>query len=210
VHLVGAQSSGSHVAYSNFEFATTGLYLAITSPVIDHVIASNNTYGFHIRYSSSTMTHITASQNETGIYLEDGSSPTITDSTIANNTQYGIYLYQSGSSLSNPVVHRSGIYNNTNYNLKFGYYGGVPNVALDFGENWWGTPNLFSINNKIYDQQDISNYPYIDYLPFLDSEDGNIVPGNFVDGRISQNTTWQRAFYCYQQSHRSVRCNIDD
>ena len=52
--------------------------------------------------------------------------------------------------------------------------------TINLENNWWGTVNPTQIATRIYDHSDNSNYPYVDYQPFLASPPVYDVTGPMV------------------------------
>jgi len=176
--LSGINSSSSQLAYCDIQYASYGLYLDNSSPVLlTKITASNNQYGFTLDNASSpVITQSTASNNgNTGMYILRGSSPTVTYSTITNNALYGISIGGGDGADPNPTVNRSSLYGNGGSDVSVSGTFTNPNALLNFKENWWGTTGLSAIYSKIYDHRDDANLPHIDFIPYLDGVNGNIV-----------------------------------
>ncbi len=210
IRLSGAESSASQLSHCTIGYADSGLILDSSSATVSYVTSSNNgSNGFVVTNANPTLTGITASSNPTGLYLQSssptitqatlssnfygayllyGSSPTISFSSIVNNSSMGIIVDPGGTSPA-PTVNRSSLYGNGNYAVYL--YGAANSSAvLDFTENWWGTTNTTAINGSIRDHYDDPNAAYIDYIPFLASAGGDPVTDSFVGGPILTSTTW--------------------
>ena len=153
VYLNGAGSNASQLSYCTIQYSQYGLYLENSSPAL--------------------LTQLTLSNNYYGLYLQGSSSPTVTNSKMINNSNYGVYIYRSSDPDPNPVIHQSSLYGNGSYEVVLGGTFTNPNAIFNFKNNWWGTTNTQTINSKIYDDYDSSALPLIDYIPFLDGENGN-------------------------------------
>ncbi|MDP2939904.1 MAG: NosD domain-containing protein, partial [Candidatus Omnitrophota bacterium] len=203
------------VSYAIIEYATTSIYITNASPRIEYNTVRNNPNGITADNSSSpTITNNTIENNTYGIYCQDSSSPAITNNTLQNNT-YGIYcqyssssaitnntiinneygIYTSGSltNYPNPFINNNSIYNNTQYNLYAYASNNCSSLTINAQNNWWGTVDVITITQKIYDYTDNPNSPAVDFIPFLDGPNGSPIEGNFVLGSINQNTTWTQA-----------------
>jgi len=200
IHLIGSESSNSQIAYWVIQYSVYGLYLDTSSPTVTQVSSSNNTYGFFLDGSFSTLTSVTASNNQIGCYLDHGSSPTITQSTSSNN-QEGVFITSGASATVNysklinnatfgirlyrtavgpdptATVNRSSLYGNGRYAVYLDSDGTPyqnPNAVLNFKENWWGTTDRNVIILSNYDHARSASLPYVNHLPYLDGENGNI------------------------------------
>jgi len=89
-------------------------------------------------------------------------SPLIQHNTITNNTN-GISVGALGDTFY-PRIVSNNIYDNTDYNLK---------TELSYGinatNNWWGTVNAQTIDQKIFDNNDDFNLGTVAYSPFLNT-----------------------------------------
>ncbi|MCP4493622.1 MAG: right-handed parallel beta-helix repeat-containing protein, partial [Gammaproteobacteria bacterium] len=104
----------------------------------------------------------------TGVYFLARTSPQITNSTIRYNKR-GIHPDSYGSHIPQPVVNDCSIYGNTEHS----YLCEVPAATtLDATGNWWGTDNPNEIGVGIYDYGEAHGRGVVNYLPFLDSENG--------------------------------------
>ncbi len=161
------------------------------------ISATNNVNeGFSITVGARPIiTQATASNNKRGFYLAgDAVAPVITFSTITNNIENGVVIWGGAVVDPNPTINRSNLYGNgqrdVSLNVNFGSSFVNPNARLNFRENWWGTTDTNVINSKIYDHFDGAGLPYVDYGPPLDGEGGNPLPGTYVGGTLTENTTW--------------------
>lgn len=87
--------------------------------------------------------------------------PTIMNNTISKNS-VGIYLSQSNYE-SSPTVLNNNIQDNSNYNI---YLDGTPN-NINATYNWWGTTDISSINQTIFDFKNDFNLGTVSFIPFL-------------------------------------------
>ncbi len=116
--------NGIYLSYSdsnNFTNITSnsntwnGIYFYYSdSNNFTNITSNSNNNGILLYHSNSNnFTNITAnSNNYRGIYLSYSDSNTLANSHISNNTQYGLYLYNAGSSTPNLIYNN--FFNNTN------------------------------------------------------------------------------------------------
>ncbi|MSR77347.1 MAG: hypothetical protein EXS63_03865 [Candidatus Omnitrophica bacterium] len=167
--LTGANASASQITYAKIEYSKFGIGMTDTSPTISHVTSLLNAQGFTMTGNSApNLTHVVTSNNDYGLALF-GSHPFITNSQVINNGA-GIYLSPSKGVDPKPVMSRSSIYNNTEYNLELAGSFSDPSAKINFMSNWWGTTEQNSIASKITDHSDLSSLPYTDYSSFLISD----------------------------------------
>ena len=105
----------------------------------------------------------------------------ITLSGSGNTIQYngnGFGLHPS----SDVDIEGSIIANNTGWNVRMYTFGGSDN-EMDFTGNWWGTTDGIQISETISDHTD-GNYPWVNFLPFLDADGGTSVSYNYIANRI--------------------------
>ena len=86
--------------------------------------------------------------------------PTIVNNTISKNS-IGIYLRESNYAAA-PTILYNDIQNNSNYNF---YLQASVNVNATY--NWWGTTDIPSINQTIYDFKNDFNLGTVNFIPFL-------------------------------------------
>ena len=142
------------------------------------------------------------SNNTSGLYfvaLTSGADPavlSIINNTITYNSNYGLYFYGINNSDDDPqpVVNGNSIHGNSVANFYAANFEDGPTVTLDATGNWWGTTDLQAIGEGIQDYSDspASTRPYVDYLDFLDDENGNpvVLTENVVVGAITENTVF--------------------
>jgi hypothetical protein len=110
-------------------------------------------------------------------------SPLIENNTITEN-DIGLNIYYD--SLSNPpstppspTIVYDNIQNNSRYNIYLGDLGGVyGSIAPDINAsyNWWGTTNISSINQTIYDHKNNLNEGTVTFTPILTSPNPEALP----------------------------------
>ncbi|MBI4356260.1 MAG: right-handed parallel beta-helix repeat-containing protein, partial [Candidatus Omnitrophica bacterium] len=173
VQLVDVGASGSQLAFCVIEYAGAGLTLQNATP--------------------SLLAELTLRNNSTGLSLIGATTPLITNSRFLANTQYGILLFTNAGNDPAPRVNRSSFMDNGQYAVFCWSVTAFanPNAVLNFEENWWSTTDPGQIDQRIQDHTDWPFIPSVDFIPFLDAENGNPVSGNFVGGTLTQDTIWQ-------------------
>lgn len=150
----GPGSTNSQVSYWLVQYGNDGVAVNNSSPTIDHVIVSD--------------------QNSVGFNIMNGASPTISYSTARNIGGYGVWIGHDGVADPRPIFNYCNFYNNGLYNVAFSSYFDS-NTVLDFKNNWWGTTDINQIQATILDHNDIPPWPTVDFIPFLNSENGEPV-----------------------------------
>jgi parallel beta-helix repeat protein len=138
-------------------FDTAAIQIDGGSPTIERNRISNN-YG----HGSSQDYH------QAGILISSNASPIIKQNTITKNA-VGISLEGSPT----PTIVNNNIEENSNYNLRM-----KPGVQVDIAasNNWWGTTDIATIDEKIYDYNDDFNLGKVNYTPFLTEPNTQAVP----------------------------------
>ena len=115
-------------------------------------------------------------------------SPLIENNTITENN-IGLNIYYD--SLSNPpstppspTIVYNNIQNNSEYNIYLGdltaVYGlTAPDVNASY--NWWGTTNISSINQTIYDNKNNFNVGTVTFMPILTSPNPEALPNTSAE-----------------------------
>jgi parallel beta-helix repeat protein len=105
---------------------------------------------------------------QSGISISGNSSPIIKQNTITKNA-VGISFEGSPT----PTINNNNIEENSNYNLRM-----KPSVQVDINaaNNWWGTTETATIDQKIYDYNDDFNLGKVNYTPFLTEPNSQAVP----------------------------------
>jgi parallel beta-helix repeat protein len=93
----------------------------------------------------------TIAQNKVGINLLNGPWPVIVNNNIQDNTNYNIYVQ------TNNVV-------------------GNPEHAINVTYNWWGTTDVSSINQTIYDYKNDYKLGTVTFVPFLTEPNPEAIP----------------------------------
>ncbi len=140
-------SDTSTINHAYIKYGDKALYAIGTSPTIQNSTITNNTYG---------------------IYTEGSSSPTITDNDIQRN-QYGIYVDPTLSTPPDPTISDNLLFNNGLYD----FYAKEGSLYLDYStititaeDNWWGSSSTTTIEAGIFDNDDATYAPVVDYQPY--------------------------------------------
>ena len=154
------------------------------APFIEGNTITGNDYGIYNQgYSTPQIINNTILDNHwSGIYSDLWDSQgqdnyPITGNTIINNSYNGICL----SGYSRPTVNYNSLYDNGSYDLYTYTYYEAFGVTIDATHNWWGTTDPAVIGQNIYDYSDSAWSTFINYEPFLDSENGNLAFGIYLD-----------------------------
>jgi hypothetical protein len=110
-------------------------------------------------------------------------SPLIENNTITEN-DIGLNIYYD--SLSNPpstppspTIIYNNIQNNSEYNIYLGdltHVYGLIAPEINASYNWWGTTNISSINQTIYDHKNNFNVGTVTFTPILTSPNSEALP----------------------------------
>jgi len=162
--------SGSQLTHCEIEKAEIGIFIKKSSPLI----------------SSSLIR-----DNDIGIYIGILAQPTILQSSIINNAQYGIHLFGDRNDAHNPIpqINENNIHSNGMYDLKAENFAYHTPARINARNNWWGTAGFLAIKNQIYDRIDYDYAPFVDFSGFLDSQGGRS-SGSVAFGIIDVDTTW--------------------
>lgn len=160
--------------------------------------------GIEIENASPTIRNNTISGHRDGLLVKYASNPSITDRNRVTGNDRGIDLWGDSSDAANnpnPVITGNSVYQNTQYNLITDGYADPINpdsfveLEYDFSGNWWGSTDPSAIAEKIYDFKNTrgSYAPVVKLVPFLDSENGAPVAGNYLNGLYSSSLTLSSA-----------------
>ncbi|MCD4722384.1 MAG: right-handed parallel beta-helix repeat-containing protein [Desulfobacula sp.] len=118
--------------------------------------------------STGTINNSIVEYADIGIYLLNDTSPQITDTKIRLNNRgiMGVNNYYYAEPPA-PSVNHCYFDNNSEYNYYVQSYHNLSAVILDATHNWWGTSNVQTISEKIYDFGDHSNSPVVDFSSFI-------------------------------------------
>jgi parallel beta-helix repeat protein len=162
-------SEESVLEYCNIQHADYGVWAEFTDPIISNCSIRSSNRGLYLNQSSAVITASSFVGNTYGIYIGAGSDPTITESRIVGNSQYGIYVYGNNNEFfnPNPVINENDIMNNNNYNLYAYYFGNAAGTTIDATANWWGTADPVDMETKIYHSVDNPTYsPTVDFSSY--------------------------------------------
>ncbi|HHO59638.1 MAG TPA: hypothetical protein ENJ64_05300, partial [Thiotrichales bacterium] len=166
-----------------------------TSVSIDQAIIEYATYGIYFNESAAvgTVSNTVLSSNSRGIYLRGNASPVIGGGNRIDNNQYGLYLEGLGTTGNSPLptINGNEIYANSSYDVYTVSYFAGDNPVVDAVSNYWGSTDLNTIANRIYDIADSAfNRPVVNFSGFLDMPGGQADGRQFLlTGNITQNTT---------------------
>lgn len=181
----------SAVAYNN----ANGIYLASSSqPEIRGNFVTNTNYGIFVEEASPWISGNTTRNNTSGIYLYHGAKALVNGGNIiSQNTQAGIQFDGAWDwEIPGSIVKDNSIFNNR-LNVYISGYTSFTDFEIDLTGNWWGSTSPSVISSSIWDYKDVwgNGTPPARIAPFLDSPSGQPVDGNFLNGRISKDTTLQ-------------------
>lgn len=210
--VINNSASNVVIDHALVEYSTYGVYFS-TNGMVSNSIIQNNTSGIYMSnlsgaaYINSYAPRVegnTIKNNDYGINIQRHFSPTITNGNTITANDHGIYIYDSATNIADlgyrftarPIVSGNNIFSNSSNNyyvryLDYDYYWvssyDEPNTypALDASGNWWGSQIPFEIAATIYDH----NSPVVNYGNFLNSLDGTLVPGHYLAGAFTQDTT---------------------
>lgn len=126
-----------------------------------------------------------------GIVVYGDTSPLIENNTLAEDT-IGINIYDASGTPS-PAIKYNNFEQNSQYNIYLGqqsvYGTTAPNV--DAAYNWWGTTDLPSINQTIFDHKNNFNLGTVTYTPVLNAPNPEATPNPAapIDTQSATSTT---------------------
>jgi len=204
----GASIEITNNSFTNF--LTTGIQFAsgaggvIADNIVDNF--NGNWSGTGIRLSDArpdvnghnvTIERNLITRTTRAIYVAAKSDPVITENELYEN-RYGIYFRGANNALNDPkpVITNNSIYSNDTYNVFAISFANPSQVSLNVANNWWGTIDIPQIALSVYDQLDSNYAPTVDFVPFLDAENGMSIRGTaFPDTQagmplLPDNTTY--------------------
>jgi parallel beta-helix repeat protein len=101
-------------------------------------------------------------KNRVGIFIGGMVSATIYNNTIADNKENGVIILDFAE--SNHQIKFNNLQNNGKYNLNLGQWSAH---GIDAAYNWWGTTDIASINQTIYDFKNNFDLGIVNFIPFL-------------------------------------------
>ena len=138
--------------------------------------------------SIGSVTNSVIRSNKNRAIILTSSSPAISANQITDNS-VGITI----SSNSLPVINNNSFINNSSTNIQVTGAYSVSGQTINAENNWWGTANPWLVSARISDYLDnptaTSPHPIVDFLPFLDSEDGSPVTDNYLFGVLTSSQT---------------------
>jgi flagellar hook assembly protein FlgD len=143
IRFVGSITMGI-LKNATVEYADTGVYIEDVSPLIQNNIIQHNNRGIDIENTVKT---------------------SFKKNIIINNLNYGIYINGYLTNYFVGEINENDLYNNGTYDLYAD--GGQSSITINADNNWWGTTNPAIIAAHIYDRNDNSNRPLVDFTPFL-------------------------------------------
>ncbi|MCW9057261.1 MAG: right-handed parallel beta-helix repeat-containing protein [Gammaproteobacteria bacterium] len=169
-----------------------GIYVANSSaPEIRENHIKNTGIGIVIWNSSPWVVGNLVERNVTGIYSYGDSSALINgQNVITENSQAGLEFGAVDGGVSpNCIVKNNNIFNNK-WNVMTDDYDRAIELEVDVSGNWWGAASPSVVSSGIFDFKVIQEAsPPVKVVPFLDAPNGNPVQGNFLNGRVDQDTT---------------------
>ena len=134
------------------------------------VIENNDFDGYEIAID------VTALTEATSLSVADDPTPTISTEIINQYQQAGVDINPA------PLITGNRFHTDA-MNYSAVEFVNSENVRLDAQNNWWGSVDIHYISDRIIDftDQELTS-PVIDYADFLDAPNGEIVPGNYLNG----------------------------
>ena len=122
---------------------------------------------------NSQFSHTTPS---VGMVIYGTASPVIENNTFAEN-DIGLNIYDSNGSPM-PIIEYNNFEQNSQYNIYLGQQGvlGSTSNNVDAAYNWWGTTDIPTINQTIYDYKNNYNVGTVTFTPILTSPNPEAVP----------------------------------
>lgn len=162
------------IKHAMITFAGTGIQISDASPQIENVwVAHCYDAGIQVNGGAPTISDCFLYENDgsfafgSGIMCTGSGTPTITENAIFDNRK-GIYLFGTPGDYPDPTISNNAIFGN-NVNLNALASGDLSLVTIGAENNWWGTTNQTEISASITDNADVSTYPVVDFVPFLNS-----------------------------------------
>lgn len=120
---------------------------------------------------------------------------TVTHTTVRHNN-YGVYVNAAWQSAPNhPYItfQNGALHDNAVYNYYTENFNGSVITRIDASGNWWGSSDVGEIGATIYDINDRSLKPSIDFSGYLTSLNGPAQAGTHVMGYLAEDTVWNMA-----------------
>ncbi|MGB0899975.1 MAG: right-handed parallel beta-helix repeat-containing protein, partial [Psychrobium sp.] len=190
-----ADTNDIQISHANIEFAKNALQLSDGAKAfLSYVTLHSNTNGVVLGHDSEVdIIHSTLRDNASGVYARSHRFIVSIDQSAIFHNNSGIYLDGSWAyKVNHPTLNitNNSIYDNTNYNFYTKNYRDVDKTTVNLQNNWWGTTDVATIANKIYD---LADYPYAlpaDYRYYLNAQNGNATQGTQLLGNINGEIRW--------------------
>ena len=188
-------------------FSSDGLFLknvTASTLVANNLIDNLNDQAecIEVNNASPTITGNTLQNCAIGIYVFLASSPTVNGNNVITSNQYGLQVAGNVSQNPQPVVTGNQIYGNSQFDYYTFNFQNATTLVLNATGNWWGTTDLRSISNKIYDLTDNytnpTNYPAVSFASPLNGPNGTAIAGNYLLGALTAASTTLTAGAAYQ------------
>lgn len=172
--------------------SSNGIYMASGSqPKILRNNISNVSAGIFVEDASPWVATNIVRNNRIGIYLMGNAQAFVNGgNVIRNNSQAGIQFDGNwGWDIPGTIVKGNSILDNR-LNVYISGYRSSDEFEIDLTENWWGSVSPSVISSGIFDHKDVwgEMTPPAKVTPYLDGPAGQPVSGNFLNGRVSQDT----------------------
>lgn len=170
-----------------------GIIIGATASVdIDNAIIEWATNGIEINGSSPIIQGSTIRNNTTGIAIGIRSNAQIINgNTITDNTT-GVSIVGNGVAVDNPdpVINGNSIFNNSFLNLSAKNFGNAINVELNARNNWWGTTLLRILSPSIFScKDDHVGSPVVDIYPYWADANGSLTGQKALSGTLTADVT---------------------
>jgi hypothetical protein len=144
---------------------------------INHAIIEYASQGVTGHGRGFSLTGVTTRRNFRGLHIEasTGHTVSVTDCTITDNDEYGIYVDEPDPfpGLLTFVMTGSSIHGNGINDFYVEDYTNPTETTLMARDNWWGTTDPAAIASTIYDHNDAATSPIVDWCGFLDGHGGS-------------------------------------
>jgi parallel beta-helix repeat protein len=141
-------------------FADAAILITSGAPIIERNVITDIPYG---------------NNHSVGITIYGTADPVIENNTITENS-IGLNIYDENGSPTATIA-----YNNFEGNTQYNIYLGVQNeftyaASLDASYNWWGTIDVPTINQTIYDFKNNYNLGTVTFTPILTAPNTEATP----------------------------------
>ncbi|MBI5206158.1 MAG: hypothetical protein HY934_00025 [Candidatus Firestonebacteria bacterium] len=149
-----------------FLYAFTGLQVHYSEGEIKNSLFENNYEGLRYSTVKILIKNNTFRYNDYGIRFEDRRSDAEISYNEISQNNCGVFAVMRSTKTGNKIYNNN-IYNNYKYNFLFGI---EQKDDLSAISNWWGTDNIESIENQIFDKKDDTGLGILEYYPFLNKK----------------------------------------